>query len=485
MRVSTTDYLQSGDITQPTIIPITASAYDTAVGVMACAGKMDAEDLVARWRSWLGEHQLHDGSWGSARFEPHDRLVNTLAAMVALGPGHPAVDRGLRYLNDIIPQLRAIIAETPGAQESVAFELVVPELARRAAGLGLPLPYDDLKWINDMGRHKLALVPPGALAHTTLAHTFEAIESTEVELSTLVGADGSIGCSPAAAAHAYGRWCDPTILRFLRSAAAATGDGGLPTIYPYELFDQCWVLYYLALGGLPTEQLHPAVVALSRRCGPEGLAMAAHGVPADADDTAVLLWLRHSCGLPTALDVLDRFDTGHGYATYSYERTASASTNIHVLLALRTRPEIAAERIERTVAAIRLARVNGAYWMDKWHLSPYYATSAAIVALVGVADDMHREAVEWIIDTQHPDGSWGLAAGSCEETANVVLALMSGPANKPEAVHAGMAYLRRNRYVEPLPDLWIGKVLYCPQRVVRAAIEAAHLRYDIWASDRP
>src|ERR1051325_6731087 len=61
---------------------IRSTAYDTAW--VACLGELD-ESLSQPALKWLNENQLSDGSWGaSAPFYYHDRIICTLAAMVAL-----------------------------------------------------------------------------------------------------------------------------------------------------------------------------------------------------------------------------------------------------------------------------------------------------------------------------------------------------------------------------------------------------------------
>jgi len=61
---------------------MSATAYDTAW--VARLGGIDA-DLSNRALEWLNENQLPDGSWGApAPYYYHDRVISTLAAMIAL-----------------------------------------------------------------------------------------------------------------------------------------------------------------------------------------------------------------------------------------------------------------------------------------------------------------------------------------------------------------------------------------------------------------
>ncbi|CAH8306442.1 unnamed protein product [Eruca vesicaria subsp. sativa] len=62
---------------------ITISAYDTAWVALIDAG--DKTPAFPSAVKWIASNQLSDGSWGDAHlFSYHDRLINTLACVVAL-----------------------------------------------------------------------------------------------------------------------------------------------------------------------------------------------------------------------------------------------------------------------------------------------------------------------------------------------------------------------------------------------------------------
>ena len=89
-----------------------------------------------------------------------------------------------------------------------------------------------------------------------------------------------------------------------------------------------------------------------------------------------------------------------------------------------------------------------------------------------------RDAVAWVLASQNADGSWGLAGGTVEETGYAVNSLLAVQAAYPwvrDAADRGARYLSdRCTDGEPAhPPLWIGKVLYTPYRVVRAAVLGA------------
>ncbi len=471
-------------IDQPARLSLTSSAYDTAIVALACAGGAAGKTVGLGALQWLLRNQRRDGSWGASFFDRHDRLVCTLASTVVLaelGKGASQVEEGCNYLRSQSISLANL--KDSDAETTVAFELIVPALLNRATRLGLDLPYDALSWVGSIRTEKLGMLPRKGWEHTTLVHTLETLDDAQIEGIDLAGlqcSDGSLGCSPSASAYAYGRLQSPSTIDYLRDASAATPDAGFPTIYRYELFDRAWVLNNLALAGIPPNQLRPAVAALSEYATDGALAMSAEGMPPDSDDTAVLLRLRAYCGLPADSSVLDSFLGADGYNTYDFERNPSVSSNIHVVHALRACGAERADRMETAIDMLRRSQLPLGNWTDKWNVSPYYATSHAVAALSGLADEMCGAALDWILATQKADGSWGCSSSTAEETAYALLALMhanrSGTAER-RAISAGRAALERLSSA-PLAELWIGKALYAPERVVRSTVLAAKLLYD-------
>lgn len=460
-------------LSQPQVLPVTSSAYDTAVVAETCAEERP------RAVDWLLGAQHPDGSWGAGVVETHDRLVCTLAAvstLARLGAGVDAVCRGTAYLLSRATEFAAL--RHCDHERPVAFELIVPHLLNRCAELGLNVPHQELAWVEGLRSEKLGGVPAGALAGTSMVHALEALDDMP-DLAQLRCSDGSWGCSPAASAWANKRLPSPSTVDYLRAASASTPDGGYPTIYRYELFGRAWVLNNLRLAGLRPHRLRDAVLELSAHARDGVLAMSAEGMVPDSDDTSVLMTLRAYCDLPVDLSRLDTFARPHGYVTYEFERNPSTTSNAHVLEALRAN----GDESWRTGLALELLRESqrpDGLWTDKWHLSPFYATSHAAIALAGLDDEMRRAAVEWFLRMQQDDGSWGWGRGTAEETAYAMLALMhAGERNRmvAAALSAGRVALEAlSRY--PLPELWIGKVLYAPELLVRSAILAAKIRYD-------
>jgi len=106
--------------------------------------------------------------------------------------------------------------------------------------------------------------------------------------------------------------------------------------------------------------------------------------------------------------------------------------------------------------------------------------------------------VEWLLDSQREDGSWGRWGGTYEETAYAVRTLLQTFASRADsaveqAAARGCVFLQRSTGDHKHPPLWHGKDLYTPIRVVRAeGLAALHLAYanphvaaivDCWAAE--
>jgi halimadienyl-diphosphate synthase len=83
-----------------------STAYDTAWA--ARLGDIDWE-ISSHALTWLSEHQLPNGTWGAEKpFYYHDRVISTLAAMIALthkgrrSRDRQQIDTGLKALERII-----------------------------------------------------------------------------------------------------------------------------------------------------------------------------------------------------------------------------------------------------------------------------------------------------------------------------------------------------------------------------------------------
>jgi halimadienyl-diphosphate synthase len=449
----------------------------------------------ARWPDlldWLLEHQHPDGSWGGAVAYYHDRVICTLAAGIALrihGHAPEAVRRAERYL------WKNLLMLQQDHFELVGFELIFPTLLNTAQACGLDVPSNTCGY-GQIQTAKLKLIPPERLysPHVSVVHSLEFL-GRSVDVNRLQGAiasNGSLGNSPAATAYYLLR--NPTDSRaWAYLEGLRTARDHITYLYPFRTFELTWVLNNLAFCGLPiTDLVGPEVwEGLRSELGENGLGLdPTFGIP-NGDITAVSIQLLIQAGYDIDPLVLTRFEDKRKriFRTFDYERNASVGTNAHALKALHLLPDYPARREaqEQIVLLLIDGRTYDTYWVDKWHISPYYATAHVLVTLLQGDYYMPyfcQPAMEWFLHTQHDDGSWGFFQdGTAEETAYALTALLYYHRHKPvnpEILHQAAAYLARTYQgtQSKYPELWIGKCLYGPDDVVRSAILSALILYE-------
>jgi halimadienyl-diphosphate synthase len=462
-------------------------AYDTAWVARVPNPANPEEPLFPASYNWLLEHQRPDGSWGGAITFPHDRVMTTLAALLALSnssfrrqESEIAARRAVVYLNRERPNLRDDVTETVG------FELILPELVRQAKGLGISLPYDDWEFVEALKADKLSRIPPIAVygAPTTLTHSLEYLG--ERLAPKLVGRsrapNGSYGASPSATAYVQIHAPDEDAVAYLRSVPDVMTTGGVIDVYPINVFETAWVLQSLA----PLEDALPeydeAARSLLGYWTPEGVSFTDSGMATDADDSAVTIAVLRSRGLPSNPDVFSLFEGDQYFFCFPFERNQSVRANAGVLEALKLFESTPDHRrmILKLVHYLRGSPRGDQYWIDKWHASPFYATSRVIAALSGLDNALVRRSVQWVLDQQHENGAWGFGEGTAEETAYAVEALIAGRTADAAlasivapALADSVAYLVDQLFAPDRPELWVGKALYTPRKVVEAAIVGA------------
>jgi halimadienyl-diphosphate synthase len=459
-----------------------STAYDTAW--IARLSKL-GEPLGFQALDWLREYQLPDGSWGTANPAcRHDRLVCTLAATIALSENGNAGDEGrLRRaksaLETTIPRLSDDVMV-----ETVGYELIVPTLFDEAEALGIVLrhSYKDLARINRKRAAKLNALPGSMINRfVTLAHSAEMAGSDGrrlLDVGRLQEANGSVGYSPAATAYfaLYVQPEDSAALNYLRSFP--NSDGGSPDVYPIDVFEVGWTLWNLSLlEALDRDvmnmcQPHLDFLESAWLSGP-GVGFATGYTPKDSDDSSVAYEVLTYFGRDVAVEPLHDYEMDDHFRCFALEANPSVSANIHVLGALRRAGySLRHPSVQKIVTFLQSTQ----YWFDKWHMSPYYPTSHAVIACAGYADDLLFDAIGWILSTQNSDGSWGYFMPTAEETAYCLQALTiwnrTGHPVAPEVLQRGSEWLLEHADL-PYPPLWIGKCLYSPPLVVRSTVLGA------------
>jgi len=256
---------------------------------------------------------------------------------------------------------------------------------------------------------------------------------------------------------------------------------------PCGTFDDLWTAQHRWLGGEAALSILSPELRQTLQVGLNGKGVSlspSFPVP-DADETAVALVLFKDAGLDIEPTALKEFERDDYFVSFQYERHPSVGVNIHALMALLRYPQYPGQQaaIAKVIAFLGETRQQNSFWLDKWHISPHYATGRAVVALLeldrtypGRGQELLQPALAWILETQNEDGSWGyFGIPTVEETAYATLALehIQNPGLRIRtAIENGVGYIQAHLN-EPRPAMWIDKCLYLPSRIVESAIYAA------------
>lgn len=460
------------------------TVYDTAwIARLTEIGEPMSDSAL----EWLRESQLPDGSWGTSQlYYGHDRVISTLAAMNALARRGRSQDRFYLQRAENALEYSIKVLEHDLAGDTVGFELLAPTLMQEVSALGAIHHHENhlLTKLVPQRSAKLAALPRGIINRfVTVAFSAEmaGIDNRNLlDVNNLQESNGSVGTSPAATAYfaLYVNRCDIAALEYLRKV---TTHGTAPNVAPFDVFEPAWALWHLALTDLAPESLNlcqPHLDHLERTWVPQkGVGFSSEYTPKDGDDTGLVYKVLTSFGRQVDLEAVLRYESAYYFRCYDLESNPSISANIHILDALRAaKLDIDHSAVQKIIRFLWETRVSQSFWVDKWHVSPYYATTHAVIACAGYQDEIIQSAFEWILKTQNADGSWGYYLPTAEETAYCLQALAFCKRRGYKV--PGHIFQRAGDWLQdhmdpPYPALWIGKCLYCPELVVRAAILSA------------
>jgi len=439
---------------------------------------------------WLEKLQHKDGSWGGAIPFAHDRVISTLSVIAGLSRW--PLDKIWR--GRIAKAIKAVeinskkLLKEPEA--TVAFELLFPKLLNdcEKAGVKIKIPARVLNYYSKLKKEKLSKLPIEAATKqpTTLLHALEALDDNiDFRLfAKFQSPGGSFGCSPASTAFMLAKGLGgPKAERYLD---ALVKKRVVPPVQPIDLFERAWCLFPIYLFGLEnyfSRELKPHIKYLQKYWTDNGVGWSIDLPVSDLDDTSLVFYVLQKNKKKPNIIVFKKFETDRGFVCYEGERSGSASHYIHLFFALSTcqngNSRIARMR-RKIINYLSRAQTNQGFWNDKWHISPYYATSRAILALAGYpeTEPMVNKATQWILKTQHKNGLWGFGKGTVEETAYALAALhcinqdINGELKK--AFIKGAMALRRNKR-ENSAQMWIEKSLFAPTNINKFFIIGARL----------
>jgi halimadienyl-diphosphate synthase len=463
------------------------TAYDTAWVGRVVERSNGHHASYPQALAWLRQRQHPDGSWGSNIEYFHDRIISTLSAIVALSEAgdrvkdFDAVSRGEQYIWQNFDNLAS------EQHDTVGFELLLPVLFEQASQLGLNLPYMKCEKYRIIRAEKLSMIPPSLLYSRKVSSTHSLEFMGKINnlslLNNLQEENGSYGNSPSATAHVLKYCPDNVPARNYINEVLIMGCGAAMPAHPVEIFNKSWVLYNIELTGNLVDFIDEAHVHIDDLWqswdNERGVGFARHYPVPDLDDTAVVFKLLWRAGYPVKPNVFLQYEKETHFSCYTFERTPSIGANVHLLDAVGSflhfehRPRI----VKKIVRFLKEVRQEGAYWSDKWHISPYYITSHAVIALLGFDNNLARDAVQWILSNQRSDGSWGYYCPTAEETAYCLQAIVAFNNHvekiNPAAIEQAAEYLYRQYGVWEMPHMWIEKCLYTPEHIVESTILSA------------
>ena len=472
---------------------VTSTTYDTAW--LARLGDLEVS-LSNPALEWLCENQLSDGSWGAKDiYYYHDRVICTLSAMIALArQGRRSFDRmqiekGLHALERVTAGATGGLASDPNGA-TVGFEMIVPTLVSEAEKLGLITQQGDrilgrMAKMRSIKVEKLAGRRINKFVTPAFSAEMAGLDGQNIlEIDNLQEPNGSVANSPSATAYfaTHLKCGDAQALNYLHKVV--NRDNGAPAFAPIDIFEVAWTLWNIKiipnLQDLDKAMLESHLEFLKANWDAEtGIGTASGGTIKDGDDSGLVFEVLAGYGASKDIKAILQYEEAEHFRCFSLESNPSISTNIHILGALR---QFGLEKehpsVNKIIKFLRTVQQPNGFWFDKWHASPYYATSHATVIFTGYDNAQVCPAIGWMLETQREDGGWGYYGISTpEETAYCLqaLSIWSRQQDTPkikQSIRRAYEWLTENMDVEN-PPLWIGKALYCPSRVVRSSIISA------------
>ncbi|KAI3923916.1 hypothetical protein MKW98_012705 [Papaver atlanticum] len=286
--------------------------------------------------------KLSDGSWGDQHiFSAHDRIINTLACVIALKAWYPCpsmrekvgCDGLLISCIQICLNVVHMYRTTVHPAKYIGFQVVFPSLIKMARSLDVGFANEDspaLREIYAKRNLKLARIPKEIMhvVPTTLLHSLEGMKDLDWEkLLKLQCTDGSFLFSPASTAFALMQTKDEKCLKYLEKAVERF-NGGVPNVYPVDLFEHIWVVNRLDRLGISRyfqSEIKECVDYVHRYWTDYGICWARNSKVADIDDTAMGFRILRLHGRDVSPDVFRHFKKGDEFFCFHGQSTSAVT----------------------------------------------------------------------------------------------------------------------------------------------------------------
>ncbi|KAJ6050999.1 hypothetical protein N7460_001533 [Penicillium canescens] len=447
--------------------------------------------------------QAEDGGWGNP-FSLVERITCTFVCLLAIKK-HLRISDNLSVKDQVDLQHRANRAIEFVHSNLASWELnaldtglpiglelwlpvVIEQLEKEGVSFAIPGKDRILKLrLEKLSRFPLeVLYRPSSLIQPSPLFTLEGfigvVDFSKLRHQTVYGSMFSSPSSTAVYLMESPEW-DPAAEDYLHHVVEQSivkHNRCVPQLFPTSVFDIDWVLNIFVDSGLSLNNLDTHSVKtlgnMILQCleKQDDILGADEIICPEPDSTAMALrTVYHSLGAHRSIQhMIDAFEGGDNYFTFSGERDPSVSSNAHVLQALNH--------------------------------SEYYATFATTQALVDYLVALSEERVESLSETllgalipltlfqavvrillrQNPDGSWG-SISLREDTSHAVITLKSAwslpfisatlSQEIGQAIQKGQAFISANLDAPFNDYTWNGKCAYGLLAVSRAIALSALL----------
>nr|BAB03594.1 copalyl diphosphate [Scoparia dulcis] len=311
---------------------ITVSAYDTAwVALVEDIGGSGTPQFPSSLE-WISNNQLPDGSWGDgATFSAHDRIINTLACVIALRTWNmhsDKSDRGIAFIRENMYKLEDENEE----HMPIGFEVALPSLIEIAKKIDIDIPDESPIFEKRLRkkRFKLKRIPRDIMhkVPTTLLHSLEGMPALDWEkLINLQSADGSFLFSPSSTAFALQQTKDHNCLHY-PARHLQKFNGGVPNVYPVDLFEHLWAVDRLERLGLSRyfqPEIEECIDYVHGHWTSKGICWARNSEVKDIDDTAMGFRLLKLHGYEVSADVFKHFENGGEFFCFVGQSTQAVT----------------------------------------------------------------------------------------------------------------------------------------------------------------
>nr|AZB50378.1 terpene synthase 2 [Ajuga reptans] len=292
---------------------ISISAYDTAWVALVEDINGSGQPQFPTSLDWISNHQFPDGSWGSSKFLYYDRILCTLACIVALKTWNVHPDKyhkGLDFIRENIHKL----ADEEEVHMPIGFEVAFPSIIETAKKVGIEIPEDfpGKKEIYAKRDLKLKKIPMDILHKmpTPLLFSIEGMEGLDWQKLFKFRDDGSFLTSPSSTAYALQQTKDELCLKYLTDLVKKD-NGGVPNAFPVDLFDRNYTVDRLRRLGISRyfqPEIEECMKYVYRFWDKRGISWARNTNVQDLDDTAQGFRNLRMHGYEVTLDVFKQFE---------------------------------------------------------------------------------------------------------------------------------------------------------------------------------